>query len=134
MSIDVNKSSCIRVGLRYNSLCSNLTTLDGREIMWTNQVRYLGVYLVSSKALSCNYDLIKKSFYRAFNAIYGKVGRLAPVDVVIELFNTKCMPILLYGLDACPVSSRQLKSLNHVVTSCDRKIFNVNTFEIAADV
>ena len=52
---------------------------------------------------------------------------------MIELFNTKCMPILLYGLDACPVSSRQLKSLNHVVTSCGRKIFNVNTFEIAVE-
>jgi len=82
--------------------------------------------------------LIKKSFYRAFNAIYGKVGRLASV-VVIELFNTKCMPILLYGLDDCPVSSRQLKSLNHVVTSCGRKkslMVNKgfsNTFEIAAE-
>jgi len=32
---------------------------------------------------------------------------------------TKCMPILLYGLDACPVSSRQLRSLNHVVVSCE---------------
>ena len=48
---------------------------------------------------------------------------------MIELFNTKCMPIL----DARPVSSRQLKSLNHVVTSCGRKIFNINTFEIAAE-
>jgi len=28
---------------RYNSFCSNLTTLDGREIMWMNKVRYLGV-------------------------------------------------------------------------------------------
>jgi len=43
------------------------------------------------------------------------------------------MPILLYGLDACPVSSRQLRSLNHVVVSCARKIFNVNTSEIAAE-
>ena len=43
------------------------------------------------------------------------------------------VPILFYGLDACPVSSYQLKSLNHVVTSCGRKIFNVNTFEIAAE-
>ena len=115
MSINVNKSSCLRVGPRYNSLCSNLTTLDGRKIMWMNKVRYLGVHLTSSKALSCDYDLIKKSFYRAFNAIYGKVGRLASVDVVIELFKTKCMPILLYGLDACPVSPRQLRSFNHVL-------------------
>jgi len=27
--------------------------------------------------LSCNYDLKKKSYYRAFNAIFGKVGRVA---------------------------------------------------------
>ena len=53
MSINVEKkSSCLRVGPRYNSLCSSLTTLDGQEIMWINKVRYLRVYLVSSKALS----------------------------------------------------------------------------------
>jgi len=72
--------------------------------MWTDKVRYLGVYLVSSKVLSCNYDLKKKSFYRAFDAIFGKVGRVVSADVVVELLKTKCMPILLYGLDACPVS------------------------------
>ena len=43
------------------------------------------------------------------------------------------MPILLYGLDACPVSPRQLRSLNHVVVSCGRKMFNVNTSVIAAE-
>ena len=87
--------------------------------MWMNKVQHLGVYLVSSKVLSCNYDLIKKSFYRAFNAIYEKVGRLASADVVIELLKTKCMPILLYGLDACPASPRHLDLLTmllcHVV-------------------
>ena len=69
----------------YYSLCYNLTSLGGQEIMWTNKFWYQGVYFVSSKTLSCNYDLIKKSFYRAFNAIYGNVGRLALVDIVIEL-------------------------------------------------
>ena len=39
-----------------------LTTFNVLEIMWINKVQYLGVYLVSSKALSCNYDLIKKYF------------------------------------------------------------------------
>ena len=57
ISINVNKSSCLRVGPRCSRPCSNLTTLDGQEIMWTNKVRYLGVYLVSSKALSCDCDL-----------------------------------------------------------------------------
>jgi len=43
------------------------------------------------------------------------------------------MPILLYGLGACPVSSRQLRSLNYVVVSCTRKIFNINSSEMAAE-
>ena len=63
-------------------------------------------------------DLSKKSFYRAFNAIYGKIGSLASVEVVVELLRAKCMPILLYGLDAYPVSSRRLRPLNDVVVMC----------------
>ena len=43
------------------------------------------------------------------------------------------MPIFLYGLDACPVSPQQLRSFNHVVVSCGRKMFNVNTSENAAE-
>jgi len=59
--------------------------------MRMEKVRYLGVYLISSQALSCNYDLTKKSFYRAFNAVYGKVVRLtaSSVDVVVELLIRK---------------------------------------------
>ena len=41
------------------------------------------------------------------------------------------MPVLLYGLDACPVSPRQLRSFDHVVVSCGSKMFNVNTSENA---
>jgi len=45
------------------------------------------------------------------------------------------MSILLYGLDACPVSSRQLRSLNYVVVSCARIFFNINSrpTEMAAE-
>ena len=41
------------------------------------------------------------------------------------------MPILLYGLDACPVSPRQIRSFNHVVVSCGKKMFDVNASETA---
>jgi len=95
MWITVNKPLCLRVGPRCNSPCSNDNFGWSRNYMWTNKVRYLGVHLVSSKVLSCNFDIMRKSFYHAFNAIYGKVGRLASVDVVIELFKTKCRPMLL---------------------------------------
>jgi len=79
-------------------------------------------------------DLIKKSFYRVFNAIYGKVGRLASTDVVIELLKTKCMPIaIIYGLDACPASPRHLDLLTMLLCRVVENFFNANSFEIAAE-
>ena len=63
-----------------------------------------------------------------------KLGSTRPWLRLTRLhYKTKCMPILLYGLDACPVSPRQLRSFNHVVVSCGRKMFNLNTSEIAAE-
>jgi len=43
------------------------------------------------------------------------------------------MSMLLYGLDACPISPSQLRPLNHAVVSCGRKMFNVNYSVIAAE-
>ena len=72
-------------------------------------------------------------YHRNHHHHHHQVGRVASADVVVELLKTKCMPILLYGLDACPVSFRQLRSLNHVVVSRARKICSVNTSEIAEE-
>jgi len=33
----------------------------------------------------------KKSFYRAANAIFGKVGRHASEEVILQLISSKCM-------------------------------------------
>ena len=50
-----------------------------------------------------------------------------------DLSKSPSTPILLCGLDACTVSSRQLRCLNYVVVSCARKFFNINSSEIAAE-
>ena len=84
--------------------------------------------LQTVKNLQYNYTSIYRiNKCEAYSHVY-----IASVDVVIELFKTKFMPILLYGSDACPVGPQQLRSLNHVVVSYGRKMFNVNTSEIAA--
>ena len=44
MSINVNKSVCTRIGSRHAQPCRNLFTLDAREIVWCESIRYLGVY------------------------------------------------------------------------------------------
>ena len=53
---------------------------------------------------------MKSRFFRAFNAILGKVGRIASEEVILALLKAKCFPILLYATEACPLLSRQLHS------------------------
>jgi len=124
MTINVGKSACMRIGVRHNVKCMNISTADGREILWCDKIRYLGIYVKSAGVFRCSYDNAKKSFYRAFNAIFGKVGRLASEDVIIQLLRTKCLPVLYYGLEKCPVTKAQTKSLDYALHSCFRKIFS----------
>jgi len=53
--------------------------------------------------------------------VFGKVERLASENVAVELSKTKCLPILLYGLEACPLTKTRLNSLNYAISSSFRK-------------
>jgi len=77
----------------------------------SNTIRYLGVNIVASHKFTCSLDNCERSFYRAFNAIFGEVGPIASEDVIIELLKAKYLPALYYGLEACPVNKYQIRSL-----------------------
>jgi len=101
ITINVKKSSCIRIGQRFDAHCC-ITTRIGGEVLWGNTLRYLGVHISAGSKFCCSLSNAKRSFYRAFNFIFSKVGRIAYENVVIELLKAKCLPSLYYGLDALP--------------------------------
>jgi len=123
MVINVKKSICIRVGARFDEQCLELKTCNGGSIQWSNSCRYLGVYFLSGRSLRCCLRDAKSRFFRAFNSIFGKVGRFASEPVVINLLRTKCMPILLYATEACPLLSHQKHSLQFSLTRIFMKLF-----------
>jgi len=123
MTINVNESACMRIGPRYKVKYERIITVDGREILWCDTVKYFGVYLTAVTIFRCTYDYMKRSFYRAFNGIFGKVGRAASEEVVVHLLKAKCIPVLYYGLDSCHINNEQAMSLDNAVHSCIRKIF-----------
>ena len=92
MRINAKKSNCIRFGPRYDVTCSTLKLLDGSTIPWANKCLYLGKTLLGSKSFKCEFENEKKSLYRSFNAIFGRIGRIASADVVLHLLKTKCLP------------------------------------------
>ena len=72
----------------------------------------------------------KKSIYRYANAIFGKVGRVAKEYVVLHLLSSKCLPSLLYGLEACPLVKSDLSSLDFVINRFFMKLFKTNNIDV----
>jgi hypothetical protein len=132
MSINVKKSACMRIGKRANVECSSITIGDGQTIGWHDNLKYLGINFIRATYLKCCTRRAKGAFYRAFNAIFGKVGRCASETVLAELLVTKCLPILLYAVEACPLNTSEINSLQFALSSAIMKIFKTKSKEIAA--
>jgi len=46
------------------------------------------------------------------NAIFGKVGRIATDEVILQLVFSKCIPVLLYGLESVSLTLSGVRSLD----------------------
>lgn len=124
LCINAKKSVCTRIGPQCNVECCNIVTFDGKCLEWVDSLRYLGIFIIRAKSFRCCFDSAKRSFYRSFNAVYGKIGRSASEEVVLSLIKFKCLPCLLYGLEACPINKTEARSLDFPVTRILMKIFH----------
>ena len=129
MAINVKKSNCLRIGARRDAVCSNIQTLDGREIVWVDVIRYLGVYIVRSFKFKCSVDHAKRSFFRAANGIFAKVGRIASEEVLVQLLKHKCLPVMLYGLEVCNLDNRSMQSLDFSFNRFFMKLFKTSSID-----
>jgi hypothetical protein len=127
MRINVNKSCCVRFGTRFNEPCSEIISKHGGAIHWENSCRYLGVNFVCGRFFRCSLDDSKSRFFRAFNAVFGKVGHFASDPVLLDLLRAKCIPTLLYGIESCPLLVRQINSLEFSFTRVLMRIFHTNS-------
>ena len=90
-------------------------TCNGTKLDWVQEMRYLGVYIASAANFKCLFDNAKKSLYRSFNAVYGRLGNSTSEEVILNLVRAKCLPSLLYGVDVCPVNATDRRSLEFCV-------------------
>jgi len=90
-----------------------------------------GYYIKQSTSFKCSIDHAKRSFYRSANAIFGRVGRIASEDITSQLINTTCIPILLYGLEACPLHKSDLSAIDFVINRLFMKLFRTTNIDVA---
>jgi len=105
MTINAKKSCCLRIGPRCDVECANLTILSGHVLLWTKEIRYLGIFIIQSRTFKCAL-YAKSCFYKAANAIFGKVGRLASKMSAYA-------PV--WPIVACPLNKSQLLSIDFVI-------------------
>ena len=85
------------------------------------------------RVFKCDLDHVKRSFYRAANAIFGRIGRIASEEVIIQLIKSKCIPVLVYGFEVCPLKKSDLKSLDFPVNRFFINLFNTSNIQMVND-
>ena len=130
MSLNSKKTVCMRVGPDYMKDCAPVALINGDPLKWVDRIRYLGVTLLSAKNLRTSLGDNMKSFYRSANAVFSKVGRCASEVVKCNLISSKCVPSLLYGLEALPLTAANRRSLDFVFNRTHMKIFRTRSIDV----
>ena len=112
LAINSTKSACLRIGPRWCSNCCHIYTPSG-QICWIQDIVYLGVTVLAGKQLKFDFEKCKSCFYRSFNAIYSKLGRINNPIVTLNLISSIAMPCLLYAVEALRINNATFKTLEH---------------------
>jgi len=63
-------------------------------------------------------------------AIFGRIGRICSEEVLLQLINSKCLPMLIYGKEVCPSGKSDLRALDFVVDRFFMKLFQTGNIEV----
>jgi len=81
--INARKSRCLRICHSNSSCCCccSINTTNGVAILWTDEIRYLCIFIMGSRVFKCSFTYAKKSFCRSVNAIFAPLDRTANVSL-----------------------------------------------------
>ena len=122
------------IGPRHRSLCANIRTSAGDIVSWASEIRYLGIFLKSTMHFKYSFDNAKQSFFRSFNAVYGKIGVFAKDELLVQLVKSKCLLSSLYATEALPLSKANINSLEFTFNRILFKNFKTSSIDIIHDI
>src|SRR5271165_3878920 len=122
MKINVNKSVCIRIGVRHKAEVANFV-IQTQAMEWKCELKHLGVYLLSAKVLKSNLQSVRQKYFRALNGLFAKVGTRSSPMVTLSLIDSFCVPLLSYGIESFNVRKAEYNYLNSAYDAAFDKIF-----------
>jgi len=110
-TFNTKKSVAIRIGSRHKNDCVSLG-LCGVQLQYVQQVKYLGVMLVSARSFIHSISYVKEKCYRRFNAMYYRSRNAGSECVSVQLLKSLCIPIIiLYSVEVLHLNKSILASL-----------------------
>ena len=127
LSFDCIKSHCIVIGSKRICGLGSLV-LDGKQLEWVVKLNYHGVVLTSDHVLSVCLDSARQKYFAAVNALNAHC-KYAAEPIKLQLYDSYCLPILLYGIDCINLCASQVHDLNVCWNSAYRKILGYKHYE-----
>jgi len=78
-------------------------------------------------------SLSDRAYFLSLNALFGKIGRRASEEVVLQLVSSKFLPILMYATEACDLNQSEIRSLDFVVNRFPMQLFETVNSGIVQD-
>ena len=123
LDFNVKKSKIMVFGKEMKNLSFAPVHLNDSVIDYVDEFKYLGVTLVSGKALSFSVKSDLRSFYRATNSIFSN-SICSNEQILMRLLYANCVPILSYACAVKEYNCRDMSSCNTAINHEIRKIFS----------
>ena len=103
-------------------------TMYNRELEVVDELRYLGVSVVSGKEFSVGITSTVRKFRCASNTILN-AHRKSSEPVLLKLIYAVAVPILTYACETLPLNCRQLNEMTVALNDVIRRVFSFNRWE-----
>ena len=100
----------------------------GRELQSVNELKYLGVTVVSGKLFSISVSPMLRKFRSAANTILN-AHRRSSDPVLMKLVYAVAVPLLTYACETLPITAKQLNEMTVALNDVIRRIFSFHRWE-----
>ena len=130
---NANKTKMMYFGDDYNTLTCGPLYLNGKNLEFVTEWKYLGVMVMSNKNFCTSVLKPRCAFYRSSNSILNVLHGPSE-DVQMKLLYSICVPCITYACDVVEYSSKDKMSLHVALNDAIRKIFGYDRWQSIKDI
>ena len=115
-------------GKSFASFSGRSLFLNGKELGFVDQWKYLGITITTGSSFSCSSQKSLNTFYRSANSVLNVTRRPSECVQMKILYNIS-VPHLTYACDVVDFSAKEMNRLHVALNDAIRKVFTFSRWE-----